>query len=100
LSSALAEYVIAAQDSALNARQGNKFKLAISGGSLPKRVVWDKWHVLPARFYGFFKPFYDAETEESTSPPEDSPAKDLDGTRKNGHVRSTAVQISGGRGAV
>lgn len=52
LSKALASFVLAAQDEALK-KEGNTFKLAVSGGSLPKvlgqdligreGVKWEKW---------------------------------------------------------
>ena len=55
LSEGLASFVLAAQDEAFKKNPGSTFKLAISGGSLPKvlgknlierkDVSWDKWSV-------------------------------------------------------
>ncbi|GAA6046907.1 hypothetical protein JCM3770_003423 [Rhodotorula araucariae] len=55
LSKSLASFVLAAQDDALHSKKQTTFKIAISGGSLPKvlgkdligreDVPWDKWEV-------------------------------------------------------
>lgn len=62
LSTALASFVLAAQDDALVTKKQSTFKIAISGGSLPKvlgkdligrqDVPWDKWcaHTRPPPF--------------------------------------------------
>ncbi|GAA5988149.1 hypothetical protein JCM11641_003612 [Rhodosporidiobolus odoratus] len=54
LSASLADFALQAQNEALEKRKQDKFRLAISGGSLPKQlgqlvgregVKWDKWEV-------------------------------------------------------
>jgi len=69
LSEGLASFVLAAQDEAFKKNPGSTFKLAISGGSLPKvlgknlierkDVSWDKWSVSLSPFpFPSSTPFY------------------------------------------